>query len=393
MATLAQPPAAVGVPWLEHFPTDGGPAQKTLLGKLPFTIGRNDACDLPIRSNRVSREHAAVIRTGDAFRIRDLDSTNGTFLNGQRIEEATLTDGDVVVFADVEFRFFSGATEARRTTVTQVIGFREREPAGKASGPDLVRALRRLQESLLQASARLDYLPWVDLPSGQVAGFEAVLAPAGSDPAAETERSVLAASSRLAARIRDSQWLVAARAVSRLPGAWLAVKIEAPDVAAEACQESLARLADALSGERLVALVPDSLVIDMPHFHEFHGRLRRLGVRLAYGDFAAGKAQFEVHRRAPPDLVKLARSMLKNLSADAERQRQVATVVRTCREVGAEVIAADVSTDEEARICRELGCRYASGSHWGGPLPVVPEVALRPPAVGRKRSATTAFSP
>src|SRR6185436_12302850 len=121
----------------------------------------------------------------------------------------------------------------------------------------------------------------------------------------------------------EAQWLVAAQAVSRLPGApWLLAPLEATDLANEASRDSLARLTSTLPAERLVALVPDSVVVDMPHFHAFHGWLRELGMRVAYGDFAAGKAQFEVHKKAPPDFVQLSRSMLKNLAADSERQRQ-----------------------------------------------------------------------
>ncbi|MFO0899424.1 MAG: EAL domain-containing protein [Pirellulales bacterium] len=375
MAILAEAPAAVGTPWLEHFPSDGGPAQKTLLSSLPFTIGRNDDCDLPIRSTRVSREHAKLIRTGDVYRVRDLDSTNGTFLNGQRIEEATLSDGDVVVLADIEFTFFSGAVQARRTTVTQVIGFREREPAGKASGSDVIRSLRRLQESLLQASPRLLYTPVIDLTTSQTVGFEpSVEAAPGDASANEADRLLLGASPRLASRLREAQWLVAAQAVARLPGApWLLVRLEATDVANEASRDSLARLTSTLPAERLAALVPDSVVVDMPHFHAFHSWLRELGMRVAYGDFAAGKAQFEVHKKAPPDFVQLSRSMLKNLAADSERQRQVGNVVRACRELGADVVATDLTSPAEARVCRELGCRFATGSHWGPAAAVVPE--------------------
>ncbi len=44
--------------------------------------------------------------------LRDLESTNGTYVNGKRIAEVTLTDGDVIVIADFELTFFSGQPQA-----------------------------------------------------------------------------------------------------------------------------------------------------------------------------------------------------------------------------------------------------------------------------------------
>ena len=104
MRTQFMPENALGLPWLEHFPAKGGPAEKTLLDKSPFLIGRGESADLQVDSHGVSREHAAVIREGRTTRIRDLGSTNGTFVNGQRTKEAELHDGDMVQVADVRVR-------------------------------------------------------------------------------------------------------------------------------------------------------------------------------------------------------------------------------------------------------------------------------------------------
>jgi pSer/pThr/pTyr-binding forkhead associated (FHA) protein len=70
------------------------------------TIGRAVECDIVITSKRVSREHARLLRDGRRVMLEDLDSTNGTFLNDERIlEPMELRDGDSVSVGDVKFTF------------------------------------------------------------------------------------------------------------------------------------------------------------------------------------------------------------------------------------------------------------------------------------------------
>ena len=66
-----------------------------------IVIGRKPSCHLrfPVDFTIVSREHATIIREGNRFRVVD-KSANGTFVNGKRIKEAYLKDGDVMSFAE-----------------------------------------------------------------------------------------------------------------------------------------------------------------------------------------------------------------------------------------------------------------------------------------------------
>jgi hypothetical protein len=59
-------------------------------------IGRSSDCDIPLSDPNVSRRHAEVRRIGDGYSLVDLGSTNGTEVNGQRIQETALMNGDVI---------------------------------------------------------------------------------------------------------------------------------------------------------------------------------------------------------------------------------------------------------------------------------------------------------
>jgi hypothetical protein len=69
-----------------------------------FAIGRALDNQLVIEDSRVSRYHAAVLIVDTACSIRDLESTNGTWVNGIRIREKRLLDGDVVSLGGTELR-------------------------------------------------------------------------------------------------------------------------------------------------------------------------------------------------------------------------------------------------------------------------------------------------
>lgn len=66
-----------------------------------ITIGRDKANDLVIDHPLASRRHARLERTGEGYVIRDLDSTNGTFVNGERIQGMhALHNQDQIIIAD-----------------------------------------------------------------------------------------------------------------------------------------------------------------------------------------------------------------------------------------------------------------------------------------------------
>jgi hypothetical protein len=72
----------------------------------PLTaIGRTRHNDIQIDAPSVSRKHAQIALTESGYMVRDLGSENGTFVNGERIAEQPLTDGDLLHFGGVGFSF------------------------------------------------------------------------------------------------------------------------------------------------------------------------------------------------------------------------------------------------------------------------------------------------
>jgi pSer/pThr/pTyr-binding forkhead associated (FHA) protein len=69
-------------------------------------IGRSSAADIAVPDNGVSRRHVEILNRGGSFSVRDLGSTNGTFLNGFPLEtETPLTDGSLLTLSQTRITF------------------------------------------------------------------------------------------------------------------------------------------------------------------------------------------------------------------------------------------------------------------------------------------------
>jgi pSer/pThr/pTyr-binding forkhead associated (FHA) protein len=67
-----------------------------------FSIGRDASCDLAIADMTVSRRHATLERTPDGWLLSDLESTNGTRVNGWRVRgKVAVRPGDLISFGDL----------------------------------------------------------------------------------------------------------------------------------------------------------------------------------------------------------------------------------------------------------------------------------------------------
>ena len=107
--------------------------QEVQLTRERMTIGRHPQNDIVIEHRTVSGQHAAITTIlNDAF-LEDLHSTNGTFVNGQRIVKHVLEDRDQITLAKFQIEFFAGPREAAPAAAPAV-------PPAAVAAPAAVRA-------------------------------------------------------------------------------------------------------------------------------------------------------------------------------------------------------------------------------------------------------------
>jgi hypothetical protein len=75
------------------------------VGEGSLRFGRGQASDVVLEDHSVSRRHAVVTRRGDDVVLWDDRSLNGVRVNGERVPQAVLRDGDAIALGDVQMRF------------------------------------------------------------------------------------------------------------------------------------------------------------------------------------------------------------------------------------------------------------------------------------------------
>ncbi|MBB6521582.1 FHA domain-containing protein [Pseudoteredinibacter isoporae] len=120
-------------------------------------VGRSSECDIVLAAAHLSRQHARLFIDQGALYVRDLGSSNGTFLNGVRVEEARVRRGDELAFDSLSFGVLGPAETVDKTllrapvnpTVARPVRAKAAaaEDAGSATTPDLQRARPQLDKA------------------------------------------------------------------------------------------------------------------------------------------------------------------------------------------------------------------------------------------------------
>lgn len=350
--------------YLESFVQDGRTLTRLPIRSLPFRVGRREAAHLTLSSDLVSKDHAEIYADKRGLRVRDLSSTNGTFINHQQVQDAVLAEADVIHFASFEFRLgrrppVEEETEEKGTVRIQVIRLPDRF-GGEAP---------KLRTLLREAPLTTVFQSIVNLPDGTIFAHEALGRGAHRDlpesphellQLAELVEEQVGLSRRFRRRACDM-------APERSEVGHLFLNLHPSEIDRPDLMEEIRALQSTVPGRQLTLELHESAVTHPGRVLELRAALADTGMSLAYDDFGAGQARLLELSEAPPDFLKLSMRLIHGIdTAPPSRHRVLGSLVALARELGTRTIAEGVETPEEAAACASLGFDLAQGYHFGG---------------------------
>lgn len=336
------------------------PATTVPLTRFPFAIGRDATCDVTVASRNVSKRHAEILHTLGAVLIRDLNSTNGTFVNGLRISQPTpIGQRDLIRFADVELQLNREKVAVAEQTMVSDVS----EHRGNIS---------RMQEVIGQKRMTIYFQPIVAGADAQPFGYEALVrtdVPGLESPLAlfATAES-LGLQNRLSALCRELAMKTIQRA--NVPGV-LFLNTHPHEPLDDSMVASLKALLEEYGPRKVVLEVHEEAVGDIEQFCQFKAKLNQLGIDLAFDDFGVGQSRLLELASVRPDYIKFDRSLVKDLGTPfAVHARLVASLHHHAAELGIATLAEGLESPESIAACREIGFGYHQGFAFGRPKPL-----------------------
>lgn len=351
--------------FLEGYIGDSKLMRRIRLSEFPFRTGRQEGLPLRLDTTGVSRNHAEFSEArDDGLLLRDLDSTNGTYVNHQRLEgERVVREGDIIHFADQEFRLIAlELQQAQSLDQTRIgIGTLPRK---------LPQGAREFQQMLLTGAVSTAFQPIVDA-QGQVFAHELLGRGAFPGlPVAPYPLFQIAESLDLAVPFSD---LLRRRAVEQAasldPLGRYFFNIHPRET--DQPDQLLARLTEMRENFpdlRLVLEIHEGAVTDGPLIRRIRDHLKALDIGLAYDDFGAGQARLIELTEVPPDYVKFDMALVRDIDTAPEAKRRMLGLFQgLLRDMGIASLAEGVETAAEAEVLRALDIDLYQGYLFGKP--------------------------
>lgn len=231
-----------------------------------------------------------------------------------------------------------------------------------------------LAGALVAGQYHLAYLPELDLRSGQICGYEALLrwTRDGGEPVSAADfLSVLEESGEL---VRVGKWVLAQAcgATGLLPGGSnirISINVSGRELASPDFVDGVesALRASGTEGRRIeIELTEATIATHFAHAQHKLPQLAALGVSIAVDGYGGGRSSLLELAQLPISTIKLHESFLADV--DAQRQRSALTaIVKVAAALGWSVVAKRVERREQLALLQSIGCQRAQGRLWGAP--------------------------
>ncbi|MEM7315360.1 MAG: EAL domain-containing protein [Planctomycetota bacterium] len=326
----------------------------------PTRIGRAKTTEVPLPSRQVSNRHAELSLQDGQLWLRDLGSSNGTYLNGERLTKPVrIENGDVIHFANVELLVGCETSNEDKFSET---GIMMASPQAIATG--LYSRARALRSLVSASSVQAVFQPIVSLHGDPRPAFEVLGRGADSNlPESPGPLFEIAEETGLAAELSQCfrrVGLFACEEIADQPRIY--TNVHPTEIEDGAIIRELTWFRQRYPKLPLTAEVHESTITDPGQMRRLRASLNDIDVRLAYDDFGAGQARLLELADCPPDCLKFDMSLIRDLDkASDHKQRLVETLVRLAKETGAECLAEGVENAAELDICRTMGFDSAQG--------------------------------
>jgi len=351
--------------YLEGYFENDKSLQRVSVDEFPFYIGRDSHIGLTINQNDVSRHHAEIFEENNQLFIRDLSSTNGTYVNHHKIKQISpITSNDVIHFANIESRlidqgedYIKDGSETRITSTAHS----NRIPLGANELSDMITNAK--VEMVFQAVVnKMD----------QIVGYE-ILGRGNHPILPRSPGELFRIAESIGLEIELSELF---RSVGLQQAAacntekFILVNMHPAELEdTDRFLSGLKNIKQAHLPFKVILEIHEQAVSNLNSVQKLSKKLEQLDIGIAYDDFGAGQARLVELSDAPPDIVKFDIQLIQDIDlASPKRLKMLKILVAMVHHMGVKALAEGVSRKEEALVIKDLGFDLIQGFYYGQPL-------------------------
>lgn len=257
----------------------------------------------------------------------------------------------------------------------------ERDYAAQTDVVESIKIGNEFEKALARNELSLNYQPIVDLQTGQVAGFEALMRWIHPEKGFISPGVFIPIVEKNGMIIEASRWTLreSCMALKRIEGKigreenlFMSVNFSSADFASENFLDHVYRILSEtdVQAEHLKLEITERLLIQQPdNAKDVLEMCRAAGMSIAIDDFGTGYSSLSYLYYFPIDTLKIDQSFVRAMTREGKSLELVRSIVGLGKNLKMKIVAEGVETAEEARILRDMGCDLVQGYYFAKPLP------------------------